>query len=117
MLFTHPQLLSTPNMKTSTILPLGITAAAVSASVLPRGTEKIEWAPCTEFKNPVPLQCGNLKVPLDYSNPNSTETLQLQLIKVPATKIPAKGSILFNFGGPGEPGRIYMNITGPGIRE
>jgi len=102
-------------MKLSTLLPLSAAAATASGSVLPRDGSKIQWGPCTDFNSTVPIQCGNLSVPLDYTNPNSTETLQLQLLKVPATKTPSKGSILFNFGGPGEPGRAYMALTGPGI--
>ncbi|KAI9932366.1 hypothetical protein MW887_009879 [Aspergillus wentii] len=49
----------------------------------------------------LPVQCGNLTVPLDYTSNKSDETLNLQLLKVPSLHTPKKGSILFNFGGPG----------------
>ncbi|KAF9641105.1 alpha/beta-hydrolase [Lasiodiplodia theobromae] len=53
----------------------------------------------------LPIECANFTVPLDYSSPNSTETLTLELLKVPAAKTPSKGSVLLNFGGPGFTGR------------
>lgn len=49
--------------------------------------------------------CGTLTVPLDYVGTTSNATLELQLVKVSAVKQPKKGSILFNPGGPGSPGR------------
>ncbi|CAL8580360.1 hypothetical protein XPA_006089 [Xanthoria parietina] len=49
--------------------------------------------------------CGTLTVPLDYVDTTSNATLELQLVKVSAVKQPKKGSILFNPGGPGSPGR------------
>jgi hypothetical protein len=51
------------------------------------------------------LDCGALQVPLDYTEPSSNATLHLELAKVPALIQPSRGSILFNFGGPGIPGR------------
>lgn len=54
------------------------------------------------------VTCGTLNVPLDYTNPASNQTLQLQLVKVNAAKQPKKGSILFNPGGPGESGRDWI---------
>ncbi|KAH8664242.1 peptidase S33, tripeptidyl-peptidase [Xylariales sp. PMI_506] len=67
----------------------------------------IQWQACdtSQFSAIVSLDCADLPVPLDYTAPNSTDTLQLQLIRTAATVQPSKGSILFNFGGPGEPDR------------
>ena len=105
-------------MKSSLLYALGFTTAAVSASVLPRDDKKVQWAPCpATFNSTAPIECGSLAVPLDYSDPNSTKTLELKLLRLPASKKPSKGSILFNFGGPGEPGRAYMAETGAGIQE
>ncbi|KAI1345369.1 TAP-like protein-domain-containing protein [Xylaria sp. FL0043] len=67
-------------------------------------TSSIQWGPCPDDLNAVAalsVECGTLAVPLDYTAPNNTETLELSLVKVPAVKKPAKHSILFNFGGPG----------------
>lgn len=60
----------------------------------------IEWGDC-DFEGSLPIQCATLPVPLDYTDPTSDKILDLSLIKVAAQKTPPKGSILFNFGGPG----------------
>jgi hypothetical protein len=65
----------------------------------------IQWKPCPDDLNKVAthnVECGTLAVPLDYSNPDSTETLDLSLVRVLAVnKKPVTHSILFNLGGPG----------------
>ncbi|WP_436841255.1 alpha/beta hydrolase [Streptomyces bobili] len=51
-------------------------------------------------------QCGTVKVPLDYANPDG-RTIDLALIRAKAAPAPGKeriGSLLFNFGGPGGSG-------------
>lgn len=73
--------------------------------------QPIQWGPC-QINGTTPLECGNLSVPLDYSDPNSTETLTLELIKSPASKQPSKGPLLINFGGPGASGQEYMGTLG-----
>ena len=73
-------------------------------------TQGITWGPCNLNPNAtasIPLTCGTLAVPLDYTNPDST-TLNLNLVKVDAVKQPARSSILFNPGGPGASGREYV---------
>lgn len=62
-------------------------------------TNEIQWGEC-DFNASVPIECGSLGVPLDYTDPASG-TLDLSLSKVAAVNEPFKGSILFNFGGPG----------------
>lgn len=88
------------------------TSAFAFPSPKPNDTSQhgIDWFPCnqtelTTWGASLAADCGNLSVPLDYSNDTSTDKLTLQLLKVPAAIQPSKGSILFNFGGPGEPGR------------
>ncbi|KAI3332448.1 hypothetical protein HD806DRAFT_480591 [Xylariaceae sp. AK1471] len=64
----------------------------------------IQWKPCPADLRAVAaldVECGTLAVPLDYTATNSTNTLDLSLVRVPAVKKPANHSILFNFGGPG----------------
>ncbi|KAF3480031.1 uncharacterized protein GIQ15_07007 [Arthroderma uncinatum] len=89
---------------THTVLSLALVAGSLAspmiASTHARSEGKIAWGPC-ELEGTRPIQCGNLSVPLDYSNRESGATLNLQLLKVPALHSPKKGSILFNFGGPG----------------
>ncbi|KAI4861219.1 alpha/beta-hydrolase [Hypoxylon rubiginosum] len=76
----------------------------------PFGTSKLQWGPCNETEVPsdVPVECSVLYVPLDYTEPNSNETLPLDLVKVLSPVKPSRGSILFNFGGPGEPSRSVI---------
>ncbi|PGH14105.1 hypothetical protein AJ79_03222 [Helicocarpus griseus UAMH5409] len=75
---------------------------------------KIQWGPCDpkEVGNSTePIQCGTLPVPLDYSDPKSDKKLQLRLAKISATSQPSRGSILFNFGGPGQLARKDLAST------
>ncbi|ETS76223.1 hypothetical protein PFICI_11610 [Pestalotiopsis fici W106-1] len=80
--------------------PLGIRAGQNSTS----GT--IEWGACEESINStLPIQCGTLTVPLDYTNVSDTRTIDLALLRIPSLNTTSKGSILFNFGGPGAEAR------------
>lgn len=87
----------------------------------------LNWAPCDlDFSTTqqaaidahgVPLYCSTLKVPLDYTNSKSNVTLDLQLIKIEASKQPVKGSIIMNPGGPGASGIEEISSNGPLYRE
>lgn len=76
----------------------------------PRADSKISWKQCnqTEFDPKVPSDCADFVVPLDHTTPDSKETIKLQLGRVRAQKQPSKGTILLNFGGPGEPSRANL---------
>jgi pimeloyl-ACP methyl ester carboxylesterase len=53
------------------------------------------------------IQCAELKVPLDYANPNS-QKITLELTRLPHQGSgAAKGDILVNPGGPGGEGALY----------
>lgn len=71
----------------------------------------ITWFPCNQ-NGTFPHTCGNLSVPLDYSNSSSSKTFNLSLVKVPAVKEPRQGSILFNPGGPGIAGTRLVTSMG-----
>lgn len=91
-------------------------ARAIDAS--PIYNRGIRWGPCSIETGGLPVQCGNLTVPLDYTNKSRTDTIELNLIKLPAKQQPApKGSILLNFGGPGANGVesfiSYVPLQGP----
>jgi hypothetical protein len=65
-------------------------------------TQGVKWGECgSTTKSLLPARCGTLAVPLDYEDPSPNATLDLALIMVPSVKQPAKGNIIFNFGGPG----------------
>lgn len=74
----------------------------------------ITWYSCSQ-NSTIPYTCGNLTVPLDYSDPNSNKTLDLSLVKVSATNQPSQGSILFNPGGPGETGTDFVVEIGDAL--
>lgn len=110
------------------LLPTTALAGALRySSVEKNNTTTLSWAPCNlNFPETIteliatPLDCANLRVPLDYSNPKSGRKIQLQLIRVPSTQQPAKGSIIFNVGGPGGSGvkeiatngKVYSDVFG-----
>ncbi|KAL1600707.1 hypothetical protein SLS60_007095 [Paraconiothyrium brasiliense] len=85
----------------------------------------LKWAPCdlpfdknTTDKIAGPIDCATLEVPLDYTDlSSSNNTLTLQLIKQPATKIPFKGTIIFNPGGPGVSGVEEVATKGHMYRD
>lgn len=83
-------------------------------------TKGLNWAPCDLDFPPslqeiisAPIDCATLEVPLDYTSPENGETVELQLVKVNATKEPRKGSVIFNPGGPGASGVEEVAGTGP----
>ncbi|KXJ88472.1 TAP-like protein-domain-containing protein [Microdochium bolleyi] len=95
-----------PSTSRTSLLVLPLAATAVLGTALPRA-EQIQWGECHIETNTtgLPVQCGKLSVPLDWSGKASDKTIELELIKWPAAKQPApKGSILLNFGGPGGDG-------------
>ena len=65
--------------------------------------QRLDWKRCANVQD-VELRCATIKVPLDYRKPNG-RTLDLAISRMP-TSVPAKhrGILLFNPGGPGEPG-------------
>ncbi|KAH7244882.1 TAP-like protein-domain-containing protein [Fusarium solani] len=61
-------------------------------------------------------QCAKLKVPLDYTDPDNKKEVALDLTKIEALKKPSKGSILINFGGPGEPARASLTLNSAALK-
>lgn len=102
-----------------TLLAAASTAVAkpppFAAALSPRGDDsegkEIKWGEC-DFEAALPIECGSLEVPLDYTNPDAG-TLDLSLSKLAAVEGESKGSILINFGGPGFEGVETLGKTGP----
>ena len=93
-----------------TLLPLSLALSAYATNHA-RADENIAWGSCeTQIKTvaTLPVQCGNITVPLDYTDTESDATLDVQVLKVPTDKTPKKGSIIFNFGGPGVEARATL---------
>ncbi|KAL4913976.1 TAP-like protein-domain-containing protein [Aspergillus aurantiobrunneus] len=81
--------------------------ALIPAVLFSTVSARVDWSPCNETESsPIfaPFQCASLDVPFDYTDSNCTETLTLQLLKIPAP-LGSRGSILTNPGGPGQSGR------------
>ncbi|KAJ4229109.1 hypothetical protein NW759_003832 [Fusarium solani] len=88
---------------------LGLSQAKPVDNHLNARADTIKWKNCVLSKNQtLPRQCAKLKVPLDYTDPDNKKEVALDLTKIEALKKPSKGSILINFGGPGEPARASL---------
>src|SRR2546429_1056068 len=88
-----------------TILLAACTIKGPVATQSPRPSPsagKIAWTDCGSG-----FQCGNLQVPLDYSQAGG-RTISLALIRKPATGSNRIGSMLLNPGGPGESGVQFL---------
>ncbi|SDC63761.1 alpha/beta hydrolase [Streptomyces prasinopilosus] len=84
-----------------------LAAGCVGSGDRDRGGTAIDWGRCeASGDTPAPgdgWQCGTLRVPLDWSDPDGG-TIGLALIRARATGDDRLGSLLFNFGGPGGSG-------------
>ena len=93
---------------------LSFTNAAALSNKHPRGQiQTVQWGACEGINSTVPIECGILAVPLDYTNSTSFATTNLALLRIPASDGPSKGSILMNFGGPGGEGRFSLALGAP----
>lgn len=107
-----------PTPATSSLLFL-LSAALTEAIPQPHvpKDEGIQWGPCEHETKDLPVECGKVTVPLDYTDSSSDETLDLAVIRYPAQNGPSQGSILLNFGGPGQDGLnsmiSYAPLQGP----
>jgi hypothetical protein len=104
----------------SALLHLSLLAAAHAThpgqGIRSCPSKEIAWSPCVLNGTNLPVSCGTLSVPLDYTDKHSNTTLNLEIRKIPAANSPSKGSILFNFGGPGDSGFGDIAIFGELLR-
>ncbi|QUQ66822.1 alpha/beta hydrolase [Kutzneria sp. CA-103260] len=111
-------------MVTSLSRILATTAAvALTAALIPPAAQaatetSLSWTTCPA-DTPVPAgalpldryQCATLEVPLSYRDPNGTK-IQLAVGRLPAADQAHKlGTVFYNPGGPGNPGRIPPVLT------
>ncbi len=90
----------------------GLLAPTVSAAAPPvADVPVITWEACEEGGSDV--ECATLTVPLDYDEP-AGETIDLDLLRVPATGAPEDriGTLFVNPGGPGGPSREFAAYFG-----
>ena len=69
--------------------------------------DSIEWSTCDEYPDDEMVECGVLEVPLDYADLEG-ETLEIALLRIPASSNKPKGVVLSNPGGPGESGVDFV---------
>ncbi|MEV4949671.1 alpha/beta hydrolase [Streptomyces sp. NPDC053755] len=76
----------------------GLLAAAGRAA-----TEGIQWGVCPAAeKLPSSVQCGTVRVPLDYADPGSTRIgLTVSRVKASGPASARQGALVYNPGGPG----------------
>ena len=101
---------SLPFLPTPTAKPTTNTVDPSIAASAPEGLEKyysqtVEWSSCEEG-----FQCGKVRVPMDYEDPESEE-ITLSTIKLASTGT-KQGSILVNPGGPGGSGVDFVKDAG-----
>lgn len=89
------------------------TSMPVAGKPTEAPSEPIAWGPCTDIQRPggqeterpdAAQQCGKIKVPLDYANPDG-QSIDIAVLRVKASDPDKRiGSLVFNFGGPGASG-------------
>jgi len=78
------------------------TAEDVPAELAPYYHQVLRWSGCGDG-----MQCTTATAPLDWADP-AGETIELALIRQPATGGDARGSLLVNPGGPGGSGVDFI---------
>jgi pimeloyl-ACP methyl ester carboxylesterase len=74
-----------------------------------RRAHRISFTPCADDPE---LRCGSLAVPIDYRRPRGA-SIELAVIKAPATGPRRKGAIFVNPGGPGGSGVDLVILAKP----
>ncbi|KAI9342654.1 TAP-like protein-domain-containing protein [Obelidium mucronatum] len=86
-------------MKLSVLISLSSAVLAAAAD-----SSAFKWSSCPG-KDEVNWKCGALPVPLDYSNSTSRK-IEIAAAVYKAQVLPSLGTIVFNYGGPGAPGKM-----------
>ncbi|MDI9835962.1 alpha/beta hydrolase [Streptomyces sp. KAU_LT] len=87
---------------TLTAVPASASASHSANTALATAAAKVTWKKCGTDDTPT-LQCGSIKVPLDYAKPHGKQ-IKLALSRVPHTARKSQGPLLVNPGGPGGSG-------------
>ena len=65
-------------------------------------TDQLTWGPCPEVISAPNVTCANYSVPLDWKNPNESDTIVLGMVRLEARDESRRiGSLFVNPGGPG----------------
>jgi pimeloyl-ACP methyl ester carboxylesterase len=86
--------------------PSTTTTTTTTWPPLPAIDSTVAWSDCGDG-----FECGTLNVPVDWRSP-SGEHVGIALIRHPAESPPDRiGSLVVNYGGPGESGVDYLRVT------
>jgi pimeloyl-ACP methyl ester carboxylesterase len=108
---------------TNIAISLGLLATLVGCGSSDSGTvapaddvssfeKTIEWSTCEGKDAPEdPFECGSVTVPLDYRDATG-KSLDIALVRIPASEGKPKGIILTNPGGPGGSGFDFIVNSG-----
>jgi pimeloyl-ACP methyl ester carboxylesterase len=85
-------------------------ASVPSAPAVATDTSTIRWRSCRHG-----FECGSISVPVDYATPDGEQT-QIAVSRRPALDPKRRlGSLVFNFGGPGDPGAETLRSFVAGV--
>ncbi|KAI9319583.1 alpha/beta hydrolase fold-domain-containing protein [Obelidium mucronatum] len=87
-------------------LPAFLLSLSSALTVL-ASESPFNWTSCPG-KDEVNWKCGRLPVPLDYSNSTFDKKIDIAISVYKAQVLPSLGTIHFNFGGPGAPGKAIL---------
>jgi pimeloyl-ACP methyl ester carboxylesterase len=90
----------------TTAAPTTTTPGATGATTPTPVPAPMAWSPCQGDAGPSGMQCGTLRVPLDYAHPGGS-TITIALDRHPATGT-RTGSLLIDPGGPGASGVDFL---------
>ncbi len=112
--------LAVPASANASTTATGTTAAAVSADLAEPSRfrdQRPVWHPCADLPfNPEDMTCAEVTVPVDYADPGKG-TLEIALARIASTAEEPRGSLLLNFGGPGDPGISTLAAFGRTFNE
>jgi pimeloyl-ACP methyl ester carboxylesterase len=92
------------------VSPTSLTTAAASAGAASASTTPLAWDRCRRS-----FECATLTVPVDYSDP-SAGSLEIAVVRLPARDPQRRlGSLVVNYGGPGDPGTETLRIAAEDI--
>lgn len=91
--------------------PAADATEGIDPALAPFYTQELEWRDCGEGH-----QCSTATVPIDYADPGG-DTIELALLRAPATGDDRLGSLLVNPGGPGASGVEYAQLAGSVVTE
>jgi pimeloyl-ACP methyl ester carboxylesterase len=95
----------TTPLPTASAPPAGMTDPATAPQFASFYSQQVGWSSCDDG-----FQCARVKVPLDWAKPAGA-TIELAVIRLPASGSRKLGSLVVNPGGPGASGITYAKAA------